>query len=101
MIGRKLEQKTVAKMQNEGATAEEAIRYVLQCRRRHRGLRRIALAAGICPNTVSRIVNNEGGITYYNAEMLVHALGYRLTLEVLDEKADSYIPDDDSHRMHD
>lgn len=99
IIPRAIESLTVARIQREGATASEALQYVLKCRRQRRKVRETARSADIPVNTLWRLMNGEGGTTLYNAERIAEALGYRLTLEVLDETLNTFVPDDDSYRM--
>lgn len=98
-IPRAYEQLTVERLQREGATATEVIQYLLECRRASRKVAHVARSAGLPNNTVWRIIRQEGGTTLYNAERIAEAMGYRLTLEVLDETLNTFVPDDDSYRM--
>lgn len=100
-IGRAYEENMVRDMQRKGATASEAMRYVMDRRKRSRKLRSIALTAKVHPTTLSRFIKGTGGTTLYSAELIANAMGYRLTLEEFDEKADSYVPDDRSYRLRD
>lgn len=99
IIPRAIESLTVARIQREGATASEALQYVLDCRRQKRKLSETARSADVPKNTLWRMIKGEGSTTLYSAERIAEALGYRLTLEVYDETLNTFVPDDDSYRM--
>lgn len=94
-----IEEMTVARIQREGATASEALQYVMRMRRADRKVSEVCESAGLSTGVATRFLQGKGTPNLYTAELLAEACGYKLTLEVRNETRNTYVPGDDSYRM--
>lgn len=69
-------------MQNDGATASEALVHLINHLRKERCLKETLETAGLSKNVGRRFASGEGSITLVAAELLCRACGYKLVMEV-------------------
>ena len=73
----------VAQMNEDDATAEEILKYIIDNRVKHYELSKVMRRAGLSRGSLKQI-RSGGGINLYTAQEFLAACGYQLKVEVIE-----------------